>query len=145
MNVGYYNKKGTEAVIKDNIFTFSCSKPVIIQSSEIKKIQTGVTLDIESGYVLTIVSDPNIYNRAAEVFPGPYVIDNNSPKSVLEIPVRNHAGSPLHLMEGAVIARGYLTQIAEINIKEIEPEPEVKPMRKSTPIKKGSKIKFEVT
>jgi len=144
MNVGFHNKKGVEAPIEDNIFTFVCAKPVIIQSSEIKKIPTDITLEIEPGYVLTIFSTPSIYEKAAEVFPGTLVIDGTVPRQILEIPVKNHAGNPLHLMEGAVIARGYLTQVAKVEIEEIEPVSDKKPVR-TTPIRKGSKIKFEVT
>ncbi len=145
MNVGFHNKKGTPPEIEDNIFTFSCAKPVIIQSSEIKRVLTDVTLEIDPGFVLTIVSASNIYEKAAEIFPGPFVLDHKTPKKVLEIPIRNHAGAPLHLMEGEIIGRGYLTQIAEVQIKEIEPiETGRQKMKRSQPQKKNTDIKFEV-
>ncbi len=145
MNVGFHNKKGSPAEIEDNIFTFSCAKPVIIQSAEIEKVSTGITLEIDAGYVLNIVSAPNIYEKSAEVFPGPYVIYSGAPKGVLEIPVRNHARVPLHLMEGSVVAHGYLTQVADVHIKEIEQPNTKRTQKKTTPAKRGGSIKFEVT
>lgn len=145
MNVGYHHRKGSPVEMENNIFTFSCSKPEVIQSSEIKKIQTDITLEVAQGYVLTIFTASNLFEQAAEVFPGPYVLDSNTPKKILEIPVRNHARNPLHLMEGTVIARGYLTQVAEVVIREIEPMGEGRQkMKRTVPQKKNSNIKFEV-
>jgi dUTPase len=145
MNVGFHSKKDAEPEIEDNIFTFSCAKPIIIQPSEIKKVQTDITLEIDPGFILNIISAPNIYNQAAEVFPGPYVIDQKTPKSILEIPIRNHGRDPLHLMEGSVIARGYLTQVAEIHIKKIEPVTKTRnPVKRGQPSRKGRAVKFEV-
>ena len=144
MNVGFHSKKGTPPKVEDDIFSFSCAKPMIIQSSEIKRIQTDVTLEIEPGYVLTIFTEAGLYEKAAEVFPGPYVLDSTTTKQILEIPVRNSAGSPLHLMEGQVIAKGYLTQVAKVEIKEIEPKAERTQMKRTQPQKKNTDIKFEV-
>ena len=145
MNIGFNSETGSPAVIEDNIFTFSCAKPIIVQPSEIKKVQTGITLQVEPGFVLNIVSAPSIYEHAAEVFPGPYVLDSSVPKKSLEIPIRNHGRNPLHLMIGSVIARGYLTKIAEISIKEIGPvESKKRTMERTRPSKKNTDIKFEV-
>jgi dUTPase len=145
MNLGFHNKKGDPPRVEDNILTFECAKPMIVQSNEIKRVLTDVTLDIEPGYILTIFTEPGLYERAAEVFPGPYVLDSSSPNKVLEIPIRNHAGSPLHLMDGQVIAKGYLTQVAEVQIREIEPEQEERrPMQRTQPAKKNPDIKFEI-
>ena len=117
---------------------------MVVQASEIKRIQTDITLEIEPGYILTIFTEAGLYEKAAEVFPGPYILDSSTPKRLLEIPVRNAAGSPLHLMDGQVIAKGYLTQIAEVQIKEIEPKAVREPMRRTQPQKKNTDIKFEV-
>ncbi len=144
MNVGFYSKKGTPPKVEDNIFTFECAKPMVVQSSEIKRIQTDVTLEIAPGYILTIFTEPGLYEKAAEVFPGPYVLNSSTPKQLLEIPVRNAGGSPLHLMEGQVIAKGYLTQVAKVEIREIEPQAERTPMKRTQPQKKNTDIKFEV-
>ena len=145
MNIGVYSKKNIDLKIDDNIITFTCSKPMVIQSSEIKRVQTDIMLEIESGFILTIFTEPSIYEMAAEVFPGPYILDSGSPKKMLEIPIRNNAGSPLHLLENAVIARGYLTEISKVSVKEIEPVQETKSSRKkSTPAKRNTDIKFEV-
>lgn len=143
-NVGFHSKKDKHPTVIDNIFVFSCAKPTVIQSSEIKRVQTNITLEIEPGYVLTIFTEPGLYEKAAEVFPGPYVLDSSTPKKVLEIPIRNVAGSPLHLMDGQVIAKGYLTQVAEVQIKEIEPQAERTQMKRTQPQKKNTDIKFEV-
>jgi dUTPase len=144
MNVGFHSKKGIPPKVEDNIFIFECAKPMVVQSKEIKRIQTDVTLEIEPGYILTIFTETGLAEKAAEVFPGPYVLDSTTPKKLLEIPVQNHAGGPLHLMEGQVIAKGYLTQVAEVQIKEIEPKAERAPMKRTQPQKKNTDIKFEV-
>ncbi len=144
MNVGFHSKKGTPPKVEDNIFTFECARPMVIQSSEIKRVQIDVTLEIAPGYILTIFTEPGLYEKAAEVFPGPYVLNSSTPKQLLEIPVRNAAGSPLHLMEGQVIAKGYLTQVAKVEIREIEPQAERTPMKRTQPQKKNTDIKFEV-
>ncbi len=144
MNIGFHNKKGIPLKVEDNIFTFECAKPMVIQPSEIKRVQTDITLEIEPGYVLTIFTESGLYEKAAEVFPGPYILDSSAPKKILEIPVRNAAGSPLHLMEGQVIAKGYLTQVAKVQIKEIEPQAARTPMKRTQPQKKNTDIKFEV-
>lgn len=144
MNVGFHSKKGTPPKVEDNIFTFECAKPMVIQSKEIKRVQTDVTLEIEPGYILTIFTEPGLAEKAAEVFPGPFVLDSTTPKKLLEIPVQNHGGSPIHLMEGQVIAKGYLTQVAEIKIKGVEPQQQAQPMKRTRPQKKNTDIKFEV-
>jgi dUTPase len=136
MNVGFHSKKGIPPKVEDNIFIFECAKPMVVQ--------TDVTLEIEPGYILTIFTETGLAEKAAEVFPGPYVLDSTTPKKLLEIPVQNHAGGPLHLMEGQVIAKGYLTQVAEVQIKEIEPKAERAPMKRTQPQKKNTDIKFEV-
>jgi dUTPase len=118
---------------------------MIVQSKEIKRVLTDITLEIEPGFVLTIFTEPGMAEKAAQVFPGPYVLDSSVPKKVLEIPLQNLAGSPLHLMEGQVIAKGYLTQVAEVQIKEIEPVQDGRQkMKRTTPQKKNTDVKFEV-
>lgn len=144
MNVGFHNNKGTPPKVEDNIFTFECAKPIVIQSKEIKRVQTDLTFEIAPGYVLTIFTESGLFEKAAEVFPGPYILDSTTSKKLLEIPIYNHAGSPLHLMEGQVVAKGYLTQVAEVKIKEIEPKAERTPMKRTQPQKKNTDIKFEV-
>lgn len=145
MTLGFHNKKGNPPKVEDNIFTFECAKPIVVQSQEIKRVLTDVTLEIDPGYVLTIFTAPNLYEQAAEVFPGPYVLDSSTPVKLLEIPIRNHAGSPLHLMDSQVLAKGYLTQVAEAQIREIEPEKEERrPMQRTQPTRKNPDIKFEI-
>lgn len=144
MNVGFHSKKGTPPKVEDNIFTFECAKPSVIQSKEIKRVQTDITLEIEPGFILTIFTETGIAEKAGQVFPGPYILDSTSPKKILEIPIQNLAGSPLHLMEGQIIAKGYLTQVSEVQIREIEPNQERQPMKRTQPQKKNTDIKFEV-
>ena len=145
MNIGFYSQSGDAPEIEDNIFTFKCAKAMIIQSSEIKRISTNITLEIDPGFVLTIFTESGLYEKAAGVFPGSLVLDSSVPKKVLEIPIQNHSRSPLHLMEGQIIAKGYLTQVAEVRIKEIEPvETGRKPMKRTLPQKRNTNIKFEV-
>jgi dUTPase len=144
-NVGFHSTKEEYPTVVDNIFTFVCAKPMIVQSKEIKRVPTDVTLQIEPGFILTIFTEPGMSERAGEVFPGPYVLDSSLPKKILEIPIQNHAGSPLHLMEGQIIAKGYLTQVAEVQIKEIEPVQDGRrQMKRTTPQKKNTDVKFEV-
>lgn len=145
MNLGFHSKKGGEPKVEDNILTFECAKPMIVQHNEIKRIPTDITLEIEPGYILTIFTESGLYEKAAEVFPGPYVLDSATPVKLLEIPVRNHAGSPLHIMDGQVIAKGYLTQVSEVQIREIEPVTEERhPMKRTRPAPKNPDIKFEI-
>jgi dUTPase len=144
-NVGFHSKKDEYPTMVDNIFVFSCAKPSIVQSKEIKRVPTDVTLEIEPGYILTIFTDAGMAEKASQVFPGPYVLDSTAPKKILEIPIQNQAGSPLHIMEGQVIAKGYLTQVAEVQIKEIEPVASGRQkMKRTQPQKKNTDIKFEV-
>jgi dUTPase len=145
MNVGFNDKHGYPPKLEDNIFTFVCAKPMIVQPSEIKRVPTDVSLEIAEGYVLTLYTPSSLFEHAAEIFPGPYVLDSTADKRILEVPIRNVAGSALHLMEGQVIAKGYLTQVAEVSIKEIEPVQDGRQkMKRTTPQKKNTDVKFEV-
>jgi dUTPase len=145
MNIGFHNKREVPANIENNVLIFSCAKPIIIQPSEIRKVQTDITLRVEPGFVLNIISDPNIYSRDAEVFPGTFVLDSSAPEGLLEIPIRNHGKTPLNLMDGALVARGYLSRIVEISIEEITPiGPEKRRRGRIRPAQNTTNVKFEV-
>lgn len=121
--------------------TFYCTKPAVIQSSEIQKVQTGLVCEIPQGCVLNISTYPKLIEQASEVFPNLLVIDHKHEGELL-IPVRNSGRSPLNLMPGTAIAVGHVIKIEQLELEGFEYEaPKVQP--KSKPQKKNP-FSFEV-
>ncbi len=126
---------------------FCLDRPTVIQPSEIIKVQTTTIIKVPQGYLLTIVTAPELYNKAGEVFPACLTIDASSNEQALEIPIRNSSRNQLNLMQGNLIAFGYISKIEDIQIGSLKTEQgNVVQPEKSRPQKKqDGNIKFELT
>ena len=136
--------KNKDAIIENDIVLFLCSVPSIIQPAEIQRVQTGITVKIERGYVLNIYTSSELTNRAGEIFPATIILDYTS-TGELRLPVRNNGRNPLHIMVGDKIARGYVIEIQKIIPYEFEPDTEPdKPLPRTKPQKKNTPFQFEI-
>jgi dUTPase len=114
---------------------FYCVRPIIVQPSEIQKIQPGVACEVLPGYVLQISTYPQLAEQASEIFPALIVIDHTN-SGELFLAVRNHGRNPLNLMPGTPIARGHLVHLTEFDIEDFDlhqSEPETSRPQKKKP------------
>lgn len=140
------NKEGIiGATLVDGKIIFSAVRPIVIQSSEIMKVQTDLVIRVEKGFVLNISTHPDLAQKGAELFPGLITVDSSANSKPLEFPVKNNGRSALNLMRQGIIAVGYSSKVQKIEIGEFQPElePSSKDSR-STPQRKNPNIKFEV-
>ncbi len=140
-------KEGNPTVIAaGDKLAFCVDRPLVIQPSEIIKVQTAMIITVPHGYLLSIVTAPDLYNKAGEVFPSCLTIDAYSDEKALEIPVRNSSRNQLNLMSKDLIAFGYVSKIEDIQIGSLKTHQEnVVPPEKSQPQKKqDDNIKFEL-
>jgi dUTPase len=127
---------------KGNILTFFSALPIIVQPSEIKKVKTGLSVEVEEGYIIQILTCPELYEKGVSVFPGPLVTNQ---EKELFIPLQNSGRNPLNLLPGDIIARAIVTKLEETEITEVAPEVEPKRSNKgSRPQKKNTDFKFEI-
>jgi dUTPase len=147
MKVGFGQVKGTENSVTNEggYLIIGCAQPIIIQPSEIQKVQTNVVFQIEKGDILQIVTDPSLSKKAGEIFPACIVLDHTEKLEPLEIPVRNNGRNPIHLMRGEFVAKAYGLKIEQIISFPLDLEIEKKKeLEKSKPAKLNKDIKFEV-
>lgn len=139
------NKEGPEgAVVSADAthVTFLSVKPLVIQPSEIQRVQIGVACETPPGCVLHISTCPKLAAQAAEVFPALIVVDHTHSGELI-IPVRNNGRNPFNLMPGTSIAKGHLVKVETLNVEGFEyvaPKPEP---QQSRPQKKNP-FSFEV-
>ncbi len=140
------NKEGLiGAVLVEDKIIFSATRPIIIQSSEIMKVQTDLVIRVENGFVLNISTHPDLAQKGAELFPGLITVDSLARPAPLELPMKNNSRNPLNIMRQDKIAIGYGSEIQKIEIGEFEPELEPSPKNsRSFPQKKNPDINFEV-
>ncbi len=142
LEVAKLNKEGSSGLnVENNILEFSCIKPIIVQPSEIQKIQLACILNIPKGYILNISTSSVLYEKAGEIFPALLTLDHSYNDKVV-IPVRNSGRNPLNLMPGMVIAKGYFSKLEKVQTAEMQAVEISKPV-KSKPQRKNP-ISFEV-
>ena len=148
MKLEIYNARKGEpisAVLSGDSLIFSASRPIIIQPSEIIKVQTDLVLNLPSGYVLNISTAPELSLRAGELFPGLIAIGCGDSQLSLELPVRNCGRNPLSIMPKQSIAMGHIVAVEVPQIEEFVPAAqESKEPSSNIPQKKNPGIKFEV-
>jgi dUTPase len=134
----------SKTTVDDNILTFFCERPIVVQPVEIQKVKVAAALQIVKGAVLNISTSKELAERAAEIFPAMIVLDHTFEGELL-IPVRNNGRNPLHLMGGQVIARGYLIKVQKIEPHRFELLSEADRIKaKTKPQKKNPNFQFEV-
>lgn len=144
MRVGFaVNKIGTSPIPYDDLLVFFSSVPIVLQPSEIKRVQTGVHLRIERGYVLNIITDKDLYEKGVSIFPGTLSL-NSSFSGELLIPLHNLGRNQVNLQEKSQIAWGHVIKAEPITLEAIVLEEASKKKDKSTPPKKNPDIKFEI-
>lgn len=144
MKLKWSSKEEAHGVaVQDNLLTFSCTQPSIIQSAEIQKVKVGMSFQIEKGYVLNISTWPGLYEQAGEVFPALIVLDHTHTGELM-IPVRNNGRNPLNLMPGVVIAQAYVSKVEKLEMEEVAAETPSTKMSKTRPQKKNAGPKFEI-
>lgn len=135
------NDKAALPAVENNILIFNSASPVILQSTEIKRVKTGLIVKIEENYSLQIGIHPALQDKDISVFPGVLIIDSSHTGELL-IPLQNHGRGQVNLLPNEIIARGILTKIEEIEIVELALEEPKSSKEQTKPQKKN--IEFKV-
>lgn len=140
MKLGFrtLNNKAALPEVENNILTFRSAAPVILQAAEIKRVRTGLVVQVEENYSLQIEIHPEL--QAKEIS-GALVVDSSHAGELL-IPLQNNGRGQVNLLPGELIARGVVTKIEEIEIVELAPEDPKPSKGRTRPQKKG--IEFKV-
>ncbi len=141
-----FSKLNSDTIIPEmdkRLLVFRSPGPTILQPGEIKKIKTGLNVTVEAGYVLQIISWPDLHEKAICVFPGPLVIDSFH-TGELFIPLQNSGRAQVNLLPKDVIARGVVIKTEEVEIIELTPTPTKTQPPKNIPSKKNADIRFEI-
>jgi len=146
MDLQVHREDSTETLLYENgVLIFLAAKPIIIQPSEIMKVQTGLSVRVPFGYVLNISTAPVLAVKAAELFPGLMAVSASEEEVKLELPVRNSGRNSLNLMARQVIAIGHVLKTEEIEIKDFQPQDwRLVSDKESKPQKRNPNIKFEI-
>jgi len=131
-------------VVVDDTLVFMCVKPVTVQPSEVVKVSTGVTLEVEKGFALNISTHPALADKLCEIFPALVVINSIAGSCRLDIPVRNAGRNPVHLMVGDLVACGHVAKMEPVDKEESDFSPVETPVSRSTPQRKNPDFKFEI-
>ena len=145
MKLGFNNLNTNDGVrIDDDILTFTCVLPIVIQSGEIQKVKIGTIIEVEKGYVLNISTAIGLAEKAGEIFPA-YITLDHTYSGELFLPVRNNGRNQLNLMQGIAIAQGYISKVQKIEPYVLDALSIAESTRtKTTPQKKNTNFKFEV-
>jgi dUTPase len=146
MDLQVHSSDNTETLLyEDGVLVFLAAKPIIIQSSEIMKVQTGLSVRVPFGYVLNISTAPALAVKAGELFPGLMAVSWSEQEVELELPVRNCGRNVLNIMSQQTIAIGHVIKTEEVNVKALEPQNwKSVSNAESKPQKKNSNFKFEI-
>ena len=88
-------KNEPEGVIwKDRNICFVATRPVIIQPTEIMKVSLNLALKIEENCIIVISTHPNLYSKAAEIFPATLVLDPTVKDTPVELAERKIGRNP---------------------------------------------------
>lgn len=146
MELQVHGSDNTETLLyEDGVLVFLAAKPIIIQPSEIMKVQTGLSVKVPFGYVLNIGTAPALSVKAGELFPGLVVVSASEEEVALSLPVRNNGRNALNVMAGQTLAIGYVVKIEDIVIKDFVPrDPKLVSNEESKPQKRNPNFKFEI-
>lgn len=130
--------------IENNILTFNCIKPIIIQPTEIKRIKTGLIVEIEKNYILQIGIHTVLQEKNISIVPGILTI-NSSYNEELFISIQNKGRGQVNVFVGDAIATGTVIKIEEVEIIESEIEKIKRSQEKNIPQKKDIEFKIHGT
>jgi dUTPase len=117
---------------------------VELQPSEIKKVKTGLVLDIPSGYIFSVFSHPSLVDQDVEVFTG-QLFFNESFKGELIIPLKNSGRNQINLQPAHPIALGSLSKVENIHVEEfVSAAAGNRNSQGTSAERRGNRIKFEV-
>lgn len=144
MELQVHGSDNTETLLyEDGVLVFLAAKPIIIQPSEIMKVQTGLSVIVPVGYVLNISTAPALFSKAGELFPGLIAVSTSEEEVDLILPVRNSGRNALNVMVGQTLAIGHVIKTEEIAIKDFEPrDPQQASNDGSRPQKRNPDFKF---
>ena len=139
MKLGFrtLNNKAVLPEVENNILTFKSAAPVILQAAEIKRVRTGLAVQVEENYNLQIEIYPGLQERDIS---GTLTV-NSSHTGELLIPLQNNGRGQVNLLPGEMIARGVVTKIEEIEIVELAPEDPKSPKERTRPQKRNIEFK----
>lgn len=146
MNLEVHREGDIDTLLyEDGSLVFLAAKPIIIQPSEIMKVQTGLSVRVPYGYVLNISTSSSLSTKAGELFPGLVAISAAEDEVELDLPIRNSGRNPLNIMVGQSLAVGYVVKTEMPEIKDFEPRDwKLVSNNESKPQKKNPNFKFEI-
>lgn len=127
------------------VIEFFSTKGVTVQSSEIMKISTGLSVEMEKGHALHLAAGPALQEKGLSVYPGPLVVYSGHDDELF-IPLQNGGRQQVNILPGDLIAHGVVTKLEDVQLVQVEPKPESKPRKspKKTVPKKNPDVKFEI-
>lgn len=145
MNIEYATDGIGNLEVLDGVLIFTASKGTEIQSGEIKKVSTGIILQVPEGCVIQVTTHPSLIEKAIQLFPACTSLTPNLPEDYLMLPIHNVGRNTFHVRPGDALARGFVSPIENIDKHLYEPQIPTKVSRSTRPQKKNSDIKFEVS
>jgi len=127
----------------DYVITFRCANASIIQASEIKKLRTGIAIEVGKGALLSLWPSKFLIEQNISLFPSPFIIDN-SHKGEISLPLHNCGKNQVNLNHGQILAEGYLTKLTKVTLDSLEFSKEKVIVKSSRSLRKDKEIKFEV-
>ena len=130
--------------VQGDHIVFTNPKPIIIQPSEIIKISMGTVMKLPEGYIGIISTHPRLLGKACELFPSTVIRSARSPDAELELAIRNSGRNQVNLMQDDPIGVGYISQIHEIDARELDVDILKKSELPSTSPQKKNPFNFEI-
>ncbi len=148
MNIKVYGLHGeslSDVISMDGNYTvsFRCADAVIIQASEIKTVRVNLLMEIDEGYLLNVYPSTFLTGQSITLFPSPFIIDNSHTGEV-SLRLQNCGRNQINLNRGQPMAKGYLTKIFKVKLKEHDFAEKTLVKRPSRSQRKDTDIQFEV-
>lgn len=121
------------------------SKGMLVQPSEIMKVNTGLSVEMEKGFTLNLVASPELQDKGMAVFPGPLVL-YSSHDAELFVPMQNQGRQQVNILPGDLIVHGIVTRLEDVQLAQVDPKPVAVPKKSPKKIKpeRNPNIKFEI-
>lgn len=125
-------------------FLFRTSAPAIIQASEIKQIKVSLRVQIDEGFVLNIITHPEVNKKGIVLCPSLITLGSSGTNDLI-IGVQNISNTQVNIMPGELIAKGFVCKTEDAELYQFEPQTIDKVRKpKSRPQKKNPDIEFIV-
>jgi len=127
------------------VIEFSSAKGITVQPSEIMRVSTGLSIEVEKGHALHVVACPGLQEKGLSVYPGPLVVYSGHDDELF-ITLQNGGRQQVNILPGELIAHGVATKLEDVQLTQVDPKPESKPRKspKKTVPKKNPDVKFEI-